>query len=154
VNTGIAVRGLVPHSGSMCLLEEVVAWDAQHATVITRSHASPSNPLRRQARLSALCLCEYGAQAMAVHGALVAQASGRVLAPGLLVSLREVELAVTSIESLPGELRIQVERLAGGVGGFQYRFRVTHAGAELARGRAAVIEGSGAAARGTDRPPA
>ena len=112
VSTGIAVRDLVPHAGSMCLLEEVVAWDAQRATVITRSHTSPSNPLRRQARLSALCLCEYGAQAMAVHGALVAQAAGRALAPGLLVSLREVELAVTSIESLPGELRIQVERLA------------------------------------------
>jgi predicted hotdog family 3-hydroxylacyl-ACP dehydratase len=154
VSTGIAVRELVPHSGSMCLLEEVVAWDALHATVIARSHASPSNPLRRQTRLSAICLCEYGAQAMAVHGALVARAAGNVLAPGLLVSLREVELAVASIESLPGELRIQVERLAEGAGGLQYRFRVTHGGAELARGRAAVIERSGAAARGTDRPPA
>lgn len=153
MSEGIAVRELVPHSGSMCLLEEVVAWDSQHATVTTRSHASRSNPLRSQARLSALCLCEYGAQAMAVHGALVAHAAGRKLAPGLLVSLRDVELAVTSIESLPGELRIQVERLAGGVGGFQYRFRVTHAGVELARGRATVIEESRVAARGTDQPP-
>jgi predicted hotdog family 3-hydroxylacyl-ACP dehydratase len=149
----IVVRELVPHTGSMCLLEKVVAWDVHRAIVVTRSHTSPSNPLRSQGRLSALCLCEYGAQAMAVHGALIAREAGMVLAPGMLVSVREVELAVTSVESLAGELRIEVERLEAGVGGFQYRFRVTHAGTELARGRAAVIE-SPAEARVTGLPPA
>jgi predicted hotdog family 3-hydroxylacyl-ACP dehydratase len=152
VSAGAPIRDLVPHAGSMCLLEDVVAWDAERATVVARSHASPLNPLRREGRLSALCLCEYGAQAMAVHGALVARESGQALAPGLLVSLREVELTATGIESLSGELRIEVERLAGGAGGLQYRFHVTCAGTELARGRAAVIE-SRAAAQGTVRPP-
>lgn len=149
----VEIRELVPHAGSMCLLEEVVAWDGRGATVVTRSHASPANPLRREGRLTAICLCEYGAQAMAVHGALVARASGQVLVPGFLVSLRDVELAVTSVESLPGELRVEVERLAGGAGGLQYRFRVSHAGEELARGRAAVIE-SRFAVPAVDPPPA
>jgi predicted hotdog family 3-hydroxylacyl-ACP dehydratase len=134
------VRGLVPHAGSMCLLEGLVSWDAAGATLVTRSHASPANPLRRGGRLSALCLCEYGAQAMAVHGALMARASGRGPAPGLLVSLRDVELFATSVESLPDKLRVEVRRLEGSPGGLQYRFLVTHAGRELARGRAAVIE--------------
>lgn len=134
----------------MCLLDDVVTWDAERATVVARSHILPENPLRRGGRLSALCLCEYGAQAMAAHGALLARESGLAPAPGLLVSLREVELTVVDIESLPGELRIEVERLAGSPGGLQYRFRVTCAGTELARGRAAVIE-SRAAAQGTVR---
>lgn len=152
MNGGAGIRELVPHAGSMCLLEELVAWDERGATVVTRSHTAPDNPLRRGSRLSAICLCEYGAQAMAVHGALVARASGRVLAPGFLVSLRDVEFAVISVESMPGELRIEVERLAGGVGGLQYRFRVSHAGEVLAHGRAAVIESRFAAPAG-DRPP-
>ena len=136
----------------MCLLEDVVAWDVYRATVMARSHTSPENPLRRNGRLSALCLCEYGAQAMAVHGALVARGSGQALEPGMLVSLREVELTVPHIESMPEELLIEVERLAVGAGGLQYRFQVTCGGVELARGRAAVIE-SRVAARETVRPP-
>lgn len=137
------IRALVPHAGAMCLLGELVSWNAEGATLLARSHGSPGNPLRRHGRLSAVCLCEYGAQAMAVHGALVARAAGRPLASGLLVSLREVELAVASVESLEGELRIEVTRLAGGGAGSQYRFRVSHAGVELASGRAAIIESRG-----------
>lgn len=147
----IDVATLVPHAGSMCLLERVVAWDASFATVATRSHLASGNPLRRAGRLSALCLCEYGAQAMAVHGALVARAEGRSLAPGLLVSLREVELAVDRVENLPGELLATAWRLTGGHGGLQYRFEVSHRGRRLAGGRAAVIE-SRSRATGTGPP--
>jgi predicted hotdog family 3-hydroxylacyl-ACP dehydratase len=147
----IGIAGLVPHAGTMCLLERVVAWDERCATVATASHASAVNPLRRAGRLSALCLCEYGAQAMAAHGALVARSSGAPPASGLLVSLREVELKVESVDSMTGELCVEVERLAHGAGGLQYAFRVSHEGTELARGRAAIIE-SRAAAR-TSAPP-
>lgn len=138
-----AIRELVPHAGAMCLLERIVAWDDRRATLAARSHAAPGNPLRRDDRLGAISLCEYGAQAMAVHGGLVARAAGRAPAAGLLVSLREVELRVAFIDRLPGELRIDVERIEAASGGLQYEFRVSHAGSELARGRAAVIEPRG-----------
>lgn len=140
MNDCIDIRALVPHAGTMCLLEKVVDWNEDAATVVTRTHQAAWNPLRRNGGLSAICLCEYGAQAMAAHGALVARASGKPFAPGLLVALREVELFVASAEQLPGELRVEVERLAGGAGGLQYRFRVSHAGTVVALGRAAVIE--------------
>ena len=136
----VDIAGLVPHAGAMCLLERVLRWDERGATVATQSHAARGNPLKRNGRLSALCLCEYGAQAMAVHGALAAGAAGRRLRPGLLVSLREVRLAADDIESLPGELIVSVERLGGGDAGLQYRFTVTHEGRRLAEGRAAIIE--------------
>ena len=153
MNAVQGVAGLLPHAAAMCLLERVLAWDERGATVATCSHAEPNNPLRRGGRLSALCLCEYGAQAMAVHGALVAQAAGGTLQPGLLVSLREVELAVETVDSLPGELIVKVERLAVGSAGLQYRFEVHHAGRALARGRAAIIE-SRSTAPAPDQPAA
>ena len=124
----------------MCLLDRVVTWDVRGATLATLSHLAPGNPLRRGSRLHAINLCEYGAQAMAIHGGLVARTEGRRLAPGLLVALREVELAATDVESLAGEILVEVERLEGGTFGLQYSFRVSHAGSMLARGRAAIIE--------------
>jgi predicted hotdog family 3-hydroxylacyl-ACP dehydratase len=135
------IRSLIPHSGSMCLLERIVGWDERGMTLATATHASPLNPLRNRGRLHAIHLCEYGAQAMAVHGGLFARTKGENLAPGLLVSLRDVVLSAGTIESLTGELLVEVLRLQGGAAGLQYTFRVTHRDVELARGRAAVIEG-------------
>jgi len=86
-----------------------------------------------------LNLCEYGAQAMAVHGGLLAQRDGNTAAPGLLVSLREVKLHVARIDDLPGDLDVYAQRLLAGVEAMQYTFRVEHAGVVLAEGRAAVM---------------
>jgi predicted hotdog family 3-hydroxylacyl-ACP dehydratase len=81
----IELRELVPHQGTMCLNERVMAWDEERVVLATATHRSPLNPLRRRGRLRAVHLCEYGAQAMAVHGGLCAQAAGARAAPGLLV---------------------------------------------------------------------
>lgn len=133
------IGALIPHAGSMCLLEHVLDWDDEHIRIATASHASGSNPLRSRGRLRAVHLCEYGAQAMAVHGALLARAGGSTAAPGLLVSLRDVHFGVGFVEDLPGELEVHAERLHATAASWQYAFRVLHAGRELARGRAAVM---------------
>ena len=69
------------------------------------------NPLRREGQLSAVMLCEYGAQAMAVHGGIVAHAAGSRPPAGWLVALREVQLTVASVEA-DGELEVVARRLA------------------------------------------
>jgi len=84
-------------------------------------------------------LCEYGAQAMAVHGGLLAQREGKVAAPGLLVSLRSVRLHVARVDELPGPLDVHAIKLLDGGASWQYEFRVEHRGQVLAEGRAAVI---------------
>lgn len=132
-------RSLIPHAGVMCLLDEVLAWDEASIHMVTRSHRRIDNPLRSDGRLRALHLCEYGAQAMAVHGGLLARAAGGVAAPGYLVSLRGVELGVERIDDLEQVLDVHAERLLGGDGSWQYAFRVEHVGNLLASGRAAVI---------------
>ena len=116
------LRALVPHQGAMCL------WD-------------PAHPLRRDGRLHALHLCEYGAQAMAVHGGLLAREYGGRAAAGMLVALRGVVLHVVRIDDLPGALECEAQALVVADTGQQYAFRITHAGTLLAEGRAAVMLG-------------
>ncbi len=130
---------LVPHQGAMCLWDEVVAWDPDTITLRARNHRDPAHPLRRAGRLRALHLCEYGAQAMAVHGGLRARASGGVARPGLLVALRGVQLHVDRIDDLPDAVQCVARVLVDSDAGWQYAFHITHAGTLLAEGRAAVM---------------
>lgn len=130
---------LIPHRGTMCLLEGVVAWDDDRIHARADSHRRADNPLRSDERLRAVHLCEYAAQAMAIHGGLLAQRDGRVAAPGFLVSLRAVRLHVERIDDLPGALDVRAAKLLDGGASWQYEFRVEHAGVLLAQGRAAVI---------------
>ena len=132
------IETLVPHAGRMCLLERIVSWDDTGVTLATTTHRDPGNPLARDGRLRAIHLCEYGAQAMAVHGGLVATARGERARPGLLVSLRDVVLACDFIEGLEGELLVEAVRVHGGAEAWRYDFRVSHAGRPLAQGRAMV----------------
>jgi predicted hotdog family 3-hydroxylacyl-ACP dehydratase len=131
--------GLIPHQGAMCLLDGVEAWDATSIHASTHSHRDPANPLRRDGRLAALHLCEYGAQAMAVHGGLLASAVGGRARPGLLVSLRAVELARAAVEDCEGALDVHAQMLHADAAGWQYSFRIEHLGTTLASGRAAVM---------------
>jgi predicted hotdog family 3-hydroxylacyl-ACP dehydratase len=132
-------QALIPHQGTMCLLDEVVAWDADAIHARSRSHSRAATPLRSDGRLRAVHLAEYGAQAMAVHGGLLAREAGGVATPGLLVSLRAVELFVERVDDRAGVLDVHAEKLVGSDASWQYAFRIEHDGIVLARGRAAVL---------------
>jgi predicted hotdog family 3-hydroxylacyl-ACP dehydratase len=135
----IDIATLVPHQGAMCLWQEVVEHDSQHVRLRTASHRDLANPLRSDGRLRALHLCEYGAQAMAVHGGLLGRESGAPVRRGMLVALRGVELHIARIDDLPGEIEGEATLLANGADSQQYAFRILHAGRLLAEGRAAVM---------------
>ena len=134
-----ALSALIPHQGDMCLLDRVVEWHNDRIVLTTSTHRSLSNPLRLNNRLSAIHLCEYGAQAMAVHGGLSAQAEGRRATSGFLVSLREVKLNIGFVDHLTGDLQVTAQRLLETTASGQYSFTVEHAGELLATGRAAII---------------
>ena len=133
------IEALIPHQGAMCLWDEVLGWDPLRIRLRASNHRDPSHPLRSHDRLHALHLCEYGAQAMAVHGGLRAREGGGTARPGLLVALRGVELHCLRIDDLPGAIECEAEVLAEGEGSQQYAFRIKHAGTLLAEGRAAVM---------------
>ncbi|MGY0557666.1 phosphotransferase [Lysobacter sp. A421] len=123
----------------MCLWDEVLDWDADVIHLRTARHRDPAHPLRSHDCLRAIHLCEYGAQAMAVHGGLLAQLAGAIARPGMLVALRAVELQVARIDRLEGDLEAEARLLIGGDNGWQYSFRISHASVLLAEGRAAVM---------------
>jgi len=137
--TRAAIEALIPHKHAMCLWDEVLDWDAQRIRLRAQDHRDPAHPLRSDGQLRALHLCEYGAQAMAVHGGLLARDAGVVTKAGMLVALRDVRLHATRIDDLPGALECEAELLAAGEASQQYAFRILHEGILLAEGRATVM---------------
>jgi predicted hotdog family 3-hydroxylacyl-ACP dehydratase len=132
----------IPHQGRMCLLDRVVAWDAQRIDCEAASHRAPDHPLRAHGRLGIACGIEYAAQAMAVHGALVAEAAGGTLtAPraGYLASVRAVRLHASRLDDVPEDLAIHAARVMGDAHTIVYDFQVGAAGRALLSGRATVV---------------
>ncbi len=129
----------IPHAGAMCLLDAVIAWDEQHIRCRSRSHLDPTNPLRRNGALSALHLFEYGAQAMAVHGGLLARARAMESAVRYLVALRDARLAVQRIDDIPGALEVEAHSLMSTGDGVIYEISVTTEARWLASGRATIM---------------
>jgi predicted hotdog family 3-hydroxylacyl-ACP dehydratase len=135
----------IPHQGSMCLLDAVTAWTPQVIRCRSASHRRPDNPLRDGERggwLGAACGIEYAAQAMAVHGALLAARTERPR-QGYLASVRGVELRAARLDDIAADLDIEAERLSGDANNVLYRFTVHAAGRLLLGGRAAVILAAG-----------
>ncbi len=128
----------IPHQGTMCLLDAVTDWSENHIACRATSHGEPANPLRAADRLGAANGIEYAAQAMAIHGALLA---GHDDPPrqGYLTSVRSVTLHVDRLDDLPGELAVRAERLSGDHNNVLYQFSVSHAGRPVLEGRAAVV---------------
>jgi len=135
------ILAMIPHAGAMCLLDEVLDWDATSVRCLSQRFAAPDNPLRRaDGTFGTACGIEIAAQAMAVHGRLTAPADGKPV-PGYLVSLRDVRLARPSLDGA-GPLTISATRLLGDAGGASYRFAVADQSEELLTGRATVLFGA------------
>ena len=140
------IEALIPHSGTMCLLDRLIDWDDSRIVCVASNHRDSTHPLRTRRGLLAPIAIEYAAQAMALHGALIGAAAGTPATPGFLASARGVRLHVLRLDTLDaGELRIEATRQAGDERQILYAFRVSHAGREdqtgcaVADGRAAVV---------------
>jgi predicted hotdog family 3-hydroxylacyl-ACP dehydratase len=139
VNAWPDPRTLVPHAGTMCLLSRIVSANDREIVCATDSHRSTDNPLRHANRLAALHLAEYGAQAMAVHGALSDTAAKE--RGGMLVAIRDLALHVDRLDDVDGELTVSATKLIATADGRIYSFSVSGAGRELGRGRVSVMLG-------------
>jgi predicted hotdog family 3-hydroxylacyl-ACP dehydratase len=141
----------IPHKGRMCLLDEVLSWDAVRIRCRSSSHRDSDNPLRAHGRLGAACGIEYAAQAMAVHGALIASSAplastvsmnvrGSIGASvGYLASVRNVALHVARLDDLEADLIATAERITGDGRTVLYEFSVWGAPQLLLSGRASIV---------------
>lgn len=130
---------LLPHAGTAIMIEELVRWDQTEIVARTRTHRDANNPLRVGGRLASVHLVEYGAQAMAAHGALRARAAGDSPRSALLVSVRQFQAASNFVDDLEGPLEIVARELLSSATGWQYEFEVRHAEERVAFGRVAAI---------------
>lgn len=133
-----AIAARIPHQGSMCLLEAALEWSETTIACRAVSHRDAANPLRTGGRLGAANGIEYAAQAMALHGSLLASA-GEAPRQGYLTSVRGVSLHVARLDDLPGDLLVKAERLSGDGNHILYQFALEHEGRCLLEGRAAVV---------------
>jgi predicted hotdog family 3-hydroxylacyl-ACP dehydratase len=133
------IRTLIPHSGSMCLLDSVTEWDDRSIVCISNTHRDPANPLRRNGRLSSVHAFEYGAQAAAVHGGLRARAADVMPPPGYLAALRDARLYAMRLDDIASPLEICAHRLFGQAANTVYECRVSGGDVLLAEGRITII---------------
>ena len=132
------IAELIPHAGAMCLLDEVLDWDASRIRCMSRSHRDAANPLRVNGYLPALCGVEYAAQAMAVHGGLAGAARSKPRA-GYLASLRDVACRRSRLDDLDGDLVVEAELEASDGSRVIYSFTLRVGAVEVLSGRAAVV---------------
>jgi predicted hotdog family 3-hydroxylacyl-ACP dehydratase len=143
----IAAR--IPHQGCMCLLDEVIDWNAEYLRCGTATHRAPDNPLRSHGRLGAAAGIEYAAQAMALHGALAggaatgSAATGGAPQVGLLAGLRDVRLFVARLDDIDSDLICEVTHLAGDGLTALYEFALRDPDRILLSGRASVVLDAG-----------
>ena len=137
------VADLVPHSGAMCLLDEVSQWSLEQ--IQCRADVRTPHPLAIGPRLPATALIEYAAQAMAAHGQLLARQGGDSATPGqgMLAAIRATDLHCRWVTVT--QLAVMARQLSSDSNQMLYAFEVSARGAGnqqgqlLASGRALVL---------------
>jgi predicted hotdog family 3-hydroxylacyl-ACP dehydratase len=133
------IRTLIPHSGTMCLLEEVIAWDTAAIHCLSSTHRDAANPLRRDRQLSAVHAFEYAAQAAAIHGALCARAARQTAPWCYLAAIRDATLYVTRLDDVAERLEVRARHIFGERGNTVYQCEVNAGGRKLADGRITIM---------------
>lgn len=131
-----AIENLLPHAGTMLLLDQVESWTENDIVCLTHSHRDPGNPLRRDASLPVFCGVEYGAQAMAIHGSLI---GGNQVRAGRLGGLRSLVCHVERLDDVDGALTVEANLLFGAQRSFLYGFALRGAVGVLLEGQATVF---------------
>lgn len=133
----------MPHQGAMCLLDEIMEWNTTDISCRTATHRLANNPLRTQGHLKAVCAIEYAAQAIALHAAVNAATAG--VGPGMLASVRALDLHADRLDDVAGDLIVRAARIGGDETALLYNFSISSEQRLLAAGRATIVLRSAAA---------
>lgn len=117
----------IPHAGDMRLWEKVLSFNETDLTCSTQTHLYENNPLKVKGVLSSVNLIEYGAQAIAIHGGLLAHSqteSDTSADMGYIASIKKVTFFE---EHLPARTEINVfaEQIMADDSAKLYQFKIT-----------------------------
>lgn len=99
----------LPHGDDMRLLDRVVHFDADSIRCMANSHRDRENPMRIDNSLPILCGLEYAAQALALHGVLVASRSPDIVLNRdqiFIVMVKGVSCRVDRLDVYDAELQV------------------------------------------------
>lgn len=135
-----AIETLLPHAGRMRLIDRVVSYDESQIVCESSSHRAPDHPLAENGVLAITCGLEYGAQAMAIHGALLAAQAGPAGARhGYLVAASDLLWSVARLDQCAAPLTIEAVSEFRSGPQVAYRFELRAAGDVVLSGRASVM---------------
>ena len=139
-----SIETLLPHAGRMRLIDRVVSYDEQTIICESDSHRAADHPLAEAGVLSIICGLEYGAQAMAIHGALLAN-GGSPSAPrrhGYLVAASDLRWTVERLDQCATPLVIKAISEFRTDHQVAYRFEIRVSSAVVLGGHASVLLGA------------
>lgn len=136
----------MPHSGRMRLIDRVVSYDEHRIVCESETHRARDHPLSINGVLPIACGLEYGAQAMAIHGTLLARMSARGehqrARQGWLVSASDLRWTVSRLDQCAAPLVIEAINDLQSSDQVAYRFELRNAEGMLMSGRAIVFLGA------------
>ncbi len=120
------IQSLIPHAGTMCLLDSVESFNDTRIVCKASSHRNPDNPLRLNNRLSVQAGIEYAAQAVAAHGSLLARQHDAAASPrgGMIAVLTDINWHTDRLDIEIDDLTVRAEKLADLPQGLNYRFAI------------------------------
>lgn len=131
---------LIPHEGNMCLLDTVESWDENQIICASSTHNQKDNPLRDSNRLGCVNAIEYGAQATAVHGGLLARKNHyEITRSGFLVQVKDLEFVDCDLSAIPDPLTIQARQIHFDKASMLYMIIIKHNHEELMQGRIMIF---------------
>jgi len=137
------LRQLLPHQGSMCLLERVLECNESSIVCSTTTHLDPENPLRSASGLGSATAIEYAAQAMALHARLQARTDdaqpARQTGHGVLGSVRGCQMLSPHLDTYDEPLFVQASLVSGDGTMALYSFEVGGKTKAIVTGRATVL---------------
>jgi predicted hotdog family 3-hydroxylacyl-ACP dehydratase len=137
-----SIDTLLPHTGRMRLIDRIVSYDEQRIVCESDSHRAEDHPLADNGVLSILCGLEYGAQAMAIHGALLAAGTGPSRdrpRHGYLVAISDLRWSVERLDQCAAPLNIEAVSEFRSDNQVAYRFEIRASGTLLLSGHASVL---------------
>jgi len=138
----LVVDTLLPHAGRMRLIDRIVSYDEQRIVCESESHRAAEHPLAEGGALSIVAGLEYGAQAMAIHGGLLAamaQPHRTRARQGFLVAASDLNWFVERLDVCASPLIIEAVNELRSEQHVAYRFEIRTTDMTLLKGRASVL---------------
>ncbi len=132
------IASLIPHQGNMCLIDEVLRWDAQCIHAKSTTLHQRFNPLLHNGELHCVVLVEYAAQVAAVHAALAGTGMNRERA-AVVGAVKQLQLHTPLVSPVLTEITLEAHCILNNSDGAIYQLAALGEGEVLMQARVVLV---------------